>query len=189
VIAARIRPRRRRIRPASLPVATLVSLLALSPFAPARVRAASEPSRAAPRVADLGWLSGCWAAEGGEPGSGETWTSPAGGTMLGLSRTVRSGRTVAWEFLEIRESGESGLILVAHPSGQERTVFELLRVGDEEIVFENPEHDFPQRVLYRKLDPDRLLGRAEAERDGETVAADFPMRRTACDPDPARTSP
>lgn len=56
-----------------------------------------------PSVTSLEWLAGCWAIEGGEPGSGEQWMAPAGGAMLGVGRTVRRGTTVAHEFMQIRE--------------------------------------------------------------------------------------
>ena len=50
----------------------------------------------------LQWLAGCWASARGEPGSGEQWTAPAGGTMLGTSRTILGGRTRRVEFPLLR---------------------------------------------------------------------------------------
>ena len=50
-----------------------------------------------PGVESLRWLAGCWSRTDAEAGSGEQWTAPAGGTMLGVSRTVRDGRTVEYE--------------------------------------------------------------------------------------------
>ncbi len=130
-------------------------------------------------VQDLGWLSGCWASVGREPGSGETWTSADGGTLFGLSRTVKGGRTVAHEFLQIREAAPGQVVLIAMPSGQSETTFPLVRVTGQEAVFENPQHDFPQRVLYRR-DKDRLTGRIEGRIGGQEQSADFPMTRVAC---------
>ena len=37
-------------------------------------------------VSRLSWLSGCWAYDDEEPGSGEYWMPPAGGTMIAVSR-------------------------------------------------------------------------------------------------------
>jgi hypothetical protein len=65
-------------------------LLGLSPV----LRAAGPSS-----VDDLKWLTGCWASVGGETGSGEQWTIPAGNTLFGVSRTVHGGKTVAYEFI------------------------------------------------------------------------------------------
>ena len=131
-------------------------------------------------VSELDWLAGCWASETGERGSGEHWTAPAGGTVLGMSRTVRDGRTVAHEFLRIATADGGSLTLTAQPSGQAQAVFELERLGDREVAFANPRHDFPQRIVYRLDAGGVLRASIEGPRDGETVVVDFPMRRTAC---------
>ena len=127
-------------------------------------------------VQDLGWMSGCWASVGGEAGSGETWTAPAGGTLLGVSRTVKGGKTVAHEFMQIRETAPGQIAFLALPSGQKEASFPLVRLSGREAVFENPGHDFPQRVIYRR-DGERLTGRIEGSEGGETKGFDFPMQR------------
>ena len=127
-------------------------------------------------VDDLAWMSGCWASVGGEAGSGEMWTAPAGGTLFGISRTVKDGRTVAHEFMQIRETAPGQIAFIALPSGQKEASFPLVRLTGQEAVFENLQHDFPQRVIYRR-DGDSLIGRIEG---GETKAIDFPMRSRPC---------
>ena len=75
---------------------------------------------------------------------------PAGGSMLGMSRTVAGDRTVEFEFLRIEQRGET-IYYVASPKGRcPGTDFKLTRVAVQEAVFENPEHDFPKRIVYRK---------------------------------------
>lgn len=127
-------------------------------------------------VQDLSWISGCWASVGAEAGSGETWTAPAGGTLFGVSRTVKGGKTVAHEFMQIRETGPGQISFIALPSGQKEASFPLVRLSGQEAVFENPRHDFPQRVIYRR-DGDLLTGRIEGSEGGETKGIDFPMKR------------
>ena len=107
-------------------------------------------------AADVGvdavaWLAGCWQADPGEPGTVEQWLAPAGGTMLGVSRTVRQGRTVGFEFMQLRLLPDGTLAFIAQPSGRPPTVFRALSVRPGEAVFENPEHDFPKRIAYEKL--------------------------------------
>ena len=144
----------------------LLLIVALAPAPPSSVQ-------------DLAWMSGCWASVAGEPGSGETWTSPAGGTLLGVSRTVKGGKTVAHELMQIRESGPGQIAFIALPSGQSEASFPLVRLSGQEAVFENPQHDFPQRVIYRR-DKDLLTGRIEGRIGGEAKAIDFPMRSQPC---------
>jgi hypothetical protein len=45
---------------------------------------------------------------------------------------------------------------------------------------ENPDHDFPQRIVYRHTPPDSLHARIEGERGGETRSLDFPLARVRC---------
>ena len=137
--------------------------------------AAAEP------VTQLAWLQGCWAATNAEPGSLEQWTAPAGGTMLGLGRTVRGGKTVAHEFMQIRETAPGKLAFIAMPSGQATTTFALVKASGAEAVFENPAHDFPQRVIYRRDGDAVLNARIEGTAGGKLKGIDFPMRRQACD--------
>lgn len=133
-------------------------------------------------VARMKWLTGCWASVNGEPGSGEQWMAPAGRSMFGMSRTVRGGATVAFEFMRIAEDESGKVIFVALPSGQPPVTFELLSLSDDEVVFENPEHDFPQRVLYRLKSRNLLSGRIEGTVNGAARSIDFPMKRTECEP-------
>ena len=130
-------------------------------------------------LAKLSWLAGCWKGEAGEPGSIEQWMSPAGGTMLGMSRTVKQGRTIEFEFMQIRTTDDGSLVFIARPSGQTEATFRLLRLSETEVVFENPQHDFPQRIAYR-YGGGRLRARIEGKRDGGIRAIEFPMTRVSC---------
>lgn len=129
----------------------------------------------------LDWMTGCWAQDGGDAGSIEQWSSPAGGTMLGFSRTISAGKTVAFEYLRIVDEGDDVMVLIASPSGQETARFEMKEIGEHEVIFENTAHDFPQRIIYRLDNDGNLLGRIEGTIDGAERAADFPMARMLCD--------
>lgn len=135
---------------------------------------------AAATVEELSWIAGCWAIEGAEPGSGEQWTAPAGGTMLGTNRAVRAGRTVAHEFLQIRETEDGSLVYIAAPEGQSEAKYPLLSSGLKLVAFENTWYEFPQRIIYRLEGDDLLVARVEGTVDGEFQSVDFPMRRVPC---------
>ena len=143
---------------------------------------AGAPLVASPAsITDLAWLSGCWAATNQDTGSGEYWMPPAGGTMLGMSRTISDGATVAFEFIRIVATGDGGLVFIASPSGQDTTGFALVSVSDHEVIFENPDHDFPQRIIYRLISDEDLVGRIEGTINGTARAIDFPLKKTACE--------
>ncbi len=132
-------------------------------------------------LARLAWLGGCWAAVGAEAGSGEQWLPLAGGTLLGVGRTVRGGRTVDFEFLQIRAATDGRIAYIAQPGGRPPTQFLSTTVSEREVVFENPQHDFPQRVIYRRGEGGTLLARIEGLRNGTMKEIDFPLQRVACE--------
>lgn len=136
-------------------------------------------SVAAATVDDLAWMAGCWAGGDSDRRVEEQWMAPAGGTLLGMGRTVAGGRTRAWEFMRIEEDAGK-VVFIARPSGQEGASFPSIEVTEGRVVFENPDHDFPQRVIYQRTDEGGLLGRIEGVTDGAPLFVDFPMDHAAC---------
>jgi hypothetical protein len=119
--------------------------------------AASQEGRPPARggISDLAWLEGNWAGEPKGATTEERWTPAAGGAMLGVSRTVRNSKMVAFEFLRIVER-DSGLVYIAQPSGRPPTEFILTELSKGSATFENPAHDFPKMIRYT-LRPDGTL--------------------------------
>jgi hypothetical protein len=138
-------------------------------------------SACAAGIEDLRWLRGCWRSDEGGRHVTEHWLDAAGGTMLGVSRTIADGKTVAFEYMRIVQEDSGDIYFVAIPSGQKETRFKLVRSGKHDVTFENPEHDFPHRVIYRLQDGGSLIGRIEGVSKGREKAVDFPLKRVSCD--------
>jgi hypothetical protein len=127
------------------------------------------------------WISGCWASDDGKERIEESWMKPAGQSMIGMSRTVAGGRTVFTEHLQIREANGQISYIVALGMGATPVVFKLIKSSDNEVVFDNPEHDFPQRIIYRRESTDALFARIEGQEKGVNKAMDFRYKRSKCD--------
>lgn len=132
-------------------------------------------------VASLAWLAGCWNSENAEPGSGEQWMPLAGNSLLGLSRTIRGGNTVAYEFMRMAPAADGKLTFFAQPSGKPAASFAVLSLEAHAVVFENLEHPFPQRISYRFEPPAKLHASIEGTRNGTSRRIDYPMVRVSCD--------
>ncbi|MDP1978003.1 DUF6265 family protein [Undibacterium sp.] len=130
-------------------------------------------------IQDMQWLHGCWQAAGAEVGSEEHWLAPAGGSMLGMGRTVRKGKTVAWEFMRIQENADR-LTFTAMPSSKPEATFQLLLLDKQRVVFENPRPEFPQRVIYQLNADGSLLGRIEGKLKDQEKSIDFPVQKIPC---------
>jgi hypothetical protein len=125
-------------------------------------------------ISDLSWLSGDWQTEaGGRTVSEEHWTRPAGGSMIGMSRTLVGDKTVSFEFLRVEQRGEA-IYYVASPKGLcPATDFKLTRLSGQEAIFENPEHDFPKRIIYRKDSAGALVASIDAGEGTKSVMFAF----------------
>ncbi len=130
-------------------------------------------------IAELDWLSGCWQSSGGEAGSEEHWLAPAGGSLLGMGRTVVQGKTVDFEFMRIQQEG-GNLVFTAKPSRKPEASFQMISLQGKRVVFENLQKDFPQRVIYQLKDDGSLLGRIEGKSNEQERTIDFPMQRKNC---------
>lgn len=132
-----------------------------------------------PDVESARWLAGCWELRAGARTTQEQWMAPAGGAMIGMSRTVVRDTVREWEHLVIGPSA-NGVAYTARPSRQAETSFAAEQLSDTLLLFTNPTHDFPQRILYRRVGTDSIVARIEGPRGGQMRGIDFPMRRVSC---------
>jgi Domain of unknown function (DUF6265) len=114
-------------------------------------------------IADLAWMAGSWQTDkSGRMVSDEHWAQPAGGIMIGMSRTIAGDKLASFESLRIEQRGEE-IFYVASVKGRcPATDFKLTKLTGQEVVFENPEHDFPKRIIYRKKSATEMIASIDA---------------------------
>jgi hypothetical protein len=171
-------PRRRAF---ALGVMLLLAPGALSAQNGASAKKKDPGDRPAPmaQLVKLAWLAGSWRMEKAGRVVEEIWMAPSGGVMLGLSRTVVKGRVTEYEFMQIREGPGGELFFVAAPSGQKEAAFQLLSLADNSVIFENLQHDFPQRILYTRGADGSVLAAIEGPvgADDKRKRIEFPYQR------------
>jgi ketosteroid isomerase-like protein len=106
-------------------------------------------------TAPLDWMAGHWCSDSGAKSVEEVWLPPRGEVLVGLGRTYTTDRTVGFEFLRIA-AVDGVQSYIAQPGGRPPTHFARTAGGEDWVRFENPEHDFPKRIEYRR-DGDKLL--------------------------------
>ena len=98
-------------------------------------------------VEKLSWLTGCWVNEDGS--SREVWSESFDGLLFGYSVKMKAGEVSFFEELRI-EREQSKHVYIASPRAKGTTEFVLTEYGLTSAIFENPAHDFPQRLRYRQ---------------------------------------
>ena len=122
---------------------------------------AGSAAAAAKPGEELGWLSGKWISESRGRWTEELWTEPRGGTVLGVNRSGRDDKMTGYEFMRIA-CARGECTLYASPSGKPAVAFKeisrlaLPRRRVYQFAFENPAHDYPTRIVYRR-EGDRLV--------------------------------
>lgn len=142
-------------------LSTLLICFALTGCAGAQHAAspAVQPASVATPIAALTFLSGVWQTKG-EPLVEESWSLPLGDSLLGMSRTITKNQISRFEFMRIDR--QNGLVTyTAQQNGKRPTPFVLSLFDGGGVVFENPTHDFPQRIIYRMEGDGRLYARVE----------------------------
>jgi Domain of unknown function (DUF6265) len=122
------------------------------------------------------FLSGNWLEKTERGETQEMWTQPRGDVMAAVNTALRGNRA-SFEFLRIIKR-DGKLIYLASPGGRTPpTEFPLKEHGPGRLVFENPTHDFPTRLIYT-LRGDTLTARIEGTLGGKERAMEWTFKRT-----------
>jgi hypothetical protein len=124
----------------------------------------------------LAWLEGLWVGEKGGIDMEERWTSAKGNALLGMHRDVKNGRMVSFEFFRI-DATPAGIFYFASPRGTPATPFRLTSLNDKQVVFENKEHDFPQRIAYALDAQGALHASIEGPMNGKWITEEWVWRK------------
>jgi hypothetical protein len=131
---------------------------------------------------DLSFMTGCW--EGAFERNGATgtieehYTTPSANVMLGTTRYLLRGEAIQFELTVIRKE-IGGIALTPYPRGRKsEDSFYLRRIVERTAYFENPEHDFPKRIIYR-LAPDGAL-HARVDAGEGTGGSEWRMMPAEC---------
>jgi hypothetical protein len=149
---------------------TLAALLLIVPSA---LVAQASP------LQNVRWLEGCWQMVRGTTTTTERWLAPTNNVMTGDSRTFTNGVERESERLRLFAVGDT-LVYESTPSSQAMTQFRATTTTGDEITFANPAHDFPQRIVYRRVGADSIIARIEGDRAGRRRPVVFPYQKVAC---------
>jgi hypothetical protein len=119
------------------------------------------------------FLHGTWKTEGQQ--NYEHWDTLNSSSMKGFSYSLKSGKMVVSEYLDItRRENEIHYTATVLNQNQGRSIIFSLTRNDSLFVFENPKHDFPKKIVYRKLIATRV---AVEVSDGDNKGFSYLMEK------------
>lgn len=128
---------------------------------------------------DLSWLQGTWSYTDSDMVSYEVWTKQNDSVYAGRSFSLKGADTVFQESVTLIEKHDTTWYIptVHDQNGGQPVSFRLVSATGNTFIFENKEHDFPQRVGYSHPSADSVLAWIEGTDKGVFKKIPFPMKR------------
>lgn len=127
----------------------------------------------------LSWLLGNWSNTSAEGSVSEFWRLTNDSTWSGKGFFVKGNDTLSKEILnlELRMGTLFYIPSVNNQNGGLPVSFKENKLSDSLVVFENPEHDFPQFITYRLIRNDSIVAEISGKVNGETQSQIFAYSR------------
>lgn len=154
----------------------MIIVLAIFLFAAA---AASAQSFSDKDFKALYALQGLWKMETARGAIYEEWYKKDENRLSGRSYRIDKTDTIIMEKIELYRQDNDIIYspVVSDQNNRQAVPFKLISNADGRYVFENKEHDFPQRVIYHLVSKDAVDARIEGVRNGQERGFDFKYSR------------
>jgi hypothetical protein len=102
---------------------------------------------------NIDWLIGKWEYKTQNVLVTESWTKKTNGNYVGYSYSIQGKDTVSQEVVEIVLENNKVIYkaTVKEQNGGETIPFLMTNSANDSIVFVNELHDFPQKIVYKKV--------------------------------------
>ena len=126
---------------------------------------------------NLNWLAGQWEGIQGNGINHEEWEIINEYELKGKAYMIKKGEIINVEMLKLH-SDETGIYYTADVSHNPAPVsFKLTLQNGNTFVFENPAHDFPQKITYEKKEENTLAATVEATINGKTRKIEYLLKK------------
>ncbi|BFM44254.1 hypothetical protein CFS9_28950 [Flavobacterium sp. CFS9] len=129
------------------------------------------------KVAD--WLIGNWENKSADGVLTENWQKLNDSTFSGASYFIKEKDTIHFENIVLSQKEET-LTYFATVKGQnddKPVAFQSIAESDKQLVFENPKHDYPQKITYTKGANNTLTAEISGNLNGKPSSEKFVMTK------------
>ncbi len=126
------------------------------------------------------WFLGNWENSSKEATFKELWKKKNDSSFVGESFVIVEKDTVFYEKIDLFESTDSLFYKVSvKDQNKEKPVsFYMTKSNENELTFENPKHDFPNKIVYTKITKDSLVATIYGKKGGKEMSETFSMKKT-----------
>lgn len=133
-------------------------------------------AQTAEHLALFPWLQGHWKGQMENASIEEKWKKTGPQALEGTGLVMVNNDTVVKEVLRI-EKIAGHWCYIASINGKPPVLFSLAEEKENEWVFENKEHDFPQKVVYSRGSNNELIAWIEGVSGGNPSKETYVMHK------------
>lgn len=137
------------------------------------------PAKAYTQLEKAQWLIGSWGNASPEGNLTENWEKTNDSVYAGHTYFVIGKDTVFTESIRLEEAnGKLAYVTAVSDQNDGKAIrFEMTSASDNQLVFENPKHDFPQKITYNKITNDSLVAEISGMKEGKPSTEQFAMKK------------
>lgn len=120
-------------------------------------------------------LTGLWKMDSKRGILYEEWQVGGNNQLKGRSYKINNNDTILLEnvVISLKNNAIFYTPTVRDQNDQKPVPFKLISNNNNRYVFENKEHDYPQRVIYELTSANELRARIEGNKGGKELGSDF----------------
>ena len=125
------------------------------------------------------WFLGRWENNSSEGNLSESWKKLNDSTFFGESYFVIENDTVFAETIQLEERNEklSYIVTVPNQNEEKPVSFELTKNSQHQLIFENPNHDYPNKIIYNQIGADSLVAEISGMKEGKLKNEFFKIKK------------
>jgi hypothetical protein len=139
-----------------------------------------QKSKEVSKIVVADWLLGNWENKSDDGDLLETWTKVNDSVYDGESYFIKGKDTLHFEKIQMKQKGEA-LYYIATVKGQNNDKPVTFKHNDtiqKQLVFENPKHDFPQKIVYSQITKDSIVIEISGIQQGKPSSDRFSMKKS-----------
>jgi len=126
------------------------------------------------------WLLGKWENKSDEGSLLEIWKKANDSLFIGESYFIKEKDTLHSEKIELKQKGEN-LFYISTIKGQNNDkpiTFKHNIEIEKQLVFENPNNDYPKKIIYSQISKDQMIILISGIQQGKPSSTKYSLNKT-----------
>ncbi|PWA07460.1 DUF6265 family protein [Flavobacterium psychrotolerans] len=142
--------------------------------------ASCKKSEKATQMIHADWLIGTWENKSEQGTLIEIWKKTNDSIYNGQCYFIKSKDTLHFETIQLKQTGGrlNYITTVKGQNNDKAVAFKLTNETKKQITFENPNHDYPKKIIYNLITKDSLVAVISGIQQGKLSSEQFSMKKS-----------